>query len=355
MLMEQTPSQQNWQPYNSLKRPGVMRLWSYQAVAHGADTVMFFQLRRSFGACEKYHGAVIEHVGHEDTRVFRECAALGRELGELGDRLLDSEVHAEAALLFDIDTWNAVEITSGPSVDLNYLDQAQKYYKAFYDQNIAVDVLSPLSDFSSYKILVAPVLYMLKPGVAERIEAFVQSGGTFITTFFSGIVNENDLVTLGGYPGKLRSLLGLWVEEIDSLLPEMRNSVNISETFGHVAGTYECGLLCDLLHLEGARAIGTYGTDFYAGMPALTVHSFGEGEAYYVATAPEQKLLLGDLVQTLCEKHHIAAPFQADAGVELAQRVKEDQVYTFVLNHNSHAAAISLGNTEYIDLLTSRR
>lgn len=316
---------------------------------------MFFQLRRSFGACEKYHGAVIEHVGHEDTRVFRECAALGRELGELGDRLLDSEVHAEAALLFDIDTWNAVEITSGPSVDLNYLDQAQKYYKAFYDQNIAVDVLSPLSDFSSYKILVAPVLYMLKPGVAERIEAFVQSGGTFITTFFSGIVNENDLVTLGGYPGKLRSLLGLWVEEIDSLLPEMRNSVNISETFGHVAGTYECGLLCDLLHLEGARAIGTYGTDFYAGMPALTVHSFGEGEAYYVATAPEQKLLLGDLVQTLCEKHHIAAPFQADAGVELAQRVKEDQVYTFVLNHNSHAAAISLGNTEYIDLLTSRR
>src|SRR4030095_12941733 len=190
MLMEQTPSQQNWQPYNSLKRPGVMRLWSYQAVAHGADTVMFSQLRRSFGACEKYHGAVIEHVGHEDTRVFRECAALGRELDLLGDRLLDSEVHAEAALLFYLDTENAVEITSGPSVDLNYLDQAQKYYKAFYDQNVAVDVLSPLSDFSKYKIVVAPVLYMLKPGVAERIEAFVRDGGTFITTFFSGIVNE---------------------------------------------------------------------------------------------------------------------------------------------------------------------
>ncbi|WP_141504607.1 beta-galactosidase [Paenibacillus luteus] len=353
MLMEQTPSQQNWQPYNSLKRPGVMRLWSYQAVAHGADTVMFFQLRRSFGACEKYHGAVIEHVGHEDTRVFRECAALGRELDLLGDRLLDSEVQAEVALLFDIDTWNAVEITSGPSVDLNYLDQAQKYYKAFYDQNIAVDVLSPLSDFSKYKILVAPVMYMLKPGVAERIEAFVRSGGTFITTFFSGIVNENDIVTLGGYPGKLRSLLGLWVEEIDSLLPEMRNSIEISEAFGRVTGKYECGLLCDLLHLEGAKAIGSYGTDFYAGMPALTVNTFGEGEAYYVATAPEQRLL-NDFISTLCEKHHISAPFQAAAGIELAQRKKEEQVYTFVLNHNSHSAAIALEDAAYIDLLTNK-
>lgn len=330
-----------------------MRLWSYQAVAHGADTVMFFQLRRSFGACEKYHGAVIEHVGHEDTRVFRECAALGRELDLLGDRLLDSEVHAEVALLFDIDTWNAVEMTSGPSVDLNYLEQAQKYYKAFYDQNIAVDVLSPLSDFSKYKIVAAPVLYMLKPGVVERIEAFVRDGGTFITTFFSGIVNENDLVTLGGYPGKLRSLLGLWVEEMDSLLPEMRNSIEVGEAFGHVQGTYECGLLCDLLHLEGAKALGTYGTDFYAGMPALTVNAYGKGEAYYVATAPEQRLL-GDFVRTLCEKQQITAPFQAGAGVELAQRVKEGQTYTFVLNHNSALAAIELGQTSYTDLLTSR-
>ncbi|ANY65309.1 beta-galactosidase [Paenibacillus sp. BIHB 4019] len=353
MLMEQTPSQQNWQPYNSLKRPGVMRLWSYQAVAHGADTVMFFQLRRSIGACEKYHGALIEHVGHEHTRVFRECAQLGRELEKLGDKLLDATVQAEAALLFDIDNWNAVEITSGPSVDLNYLEQAQRYYKAFYDQNIQMDVISPLSDFSKYKIVVAPVMYMLKPGVAERIEAFVQAGGTFITTFFSGIVNENDLVTLGGYPGALRKLLGVWVEEIDSLTPDMRNTIEVGEQFGHIAGgTYECELLCDLLHLEGAEALGSYGSDFYAGMPALTVNRYGEGEAYYVATVPEQKLLSG-LVQTLCDKHGIGAPLLADAGVELAQRQKGEEAYTFVLNHNPFESKLELGEVEYTDLLTS--
>lgn len=109
MLMEQTPSQQNWQPYNSLKRPGVMRLWSYQSVAHGADTIMFFQLRRSIGACEKYHGAVIEHAGHENTRVFREVAELGKELQILGDTTLDASVESKVAIVFDWDNWWAIE------------------------------------------------------------------------------------------------------------------------------------------------------------------------------------------------------------------------------------------------------
>lgn len=354
MLMEQTPSQQNWQPYNSLKRPGVMRLWSYQAVAHGADTVMFFQLRRSFGACEKYHGAVIEHVGHGNTRVFRECAELGRELAALGDTLLDAVADNQVALLFDIDTWNAVEITSGPSVDLDYLKQAQKYYKAFYDAHIGVDVISPLSDFSKYKLVIAPVLYMLKPGVAERLEAFVQNGGTFVTTFFSGIVDENDRVRLGGYPGELRRLLGIWVEEIDSLLPEMRNRMVVQESFGMVQGEYECGLLCDLLHLEGAKALAGYGEDFYAGMPTLTVNEFGAGKAYYVAADAEERFL-ADLCQTLCTQTGIVSPFGADAGIELVQRRKDGAMYTFVLNHNKTAASIYLDKLESTDLLTGRR
>lgn len=354
MLMEQTPSQQNWQPYNSLKRPGVMRLWSYQAVAHGADTVMFFQLRRSFGACEKYHGAVIEHAGHGNTRVFRECAQLGRELEALGDTLLDAVAENQVALLFDIDTWNAVEITSGPSVDLDYLKQAQKYYKAFYDAHIGVDVISPLSDFSKYKLVIAPVLYMMKPGVAERLEAFVQNGGTFVTTFFSGIVDENDRVKLGGYPGELRKLLGIWVEEIDSLLPEMKNRMVLQGGFGHVQGEYECGLLCDLLHLEGARALAVYGEDFYAGMPALTVNAFGSGQAYYVAADAEDRMI-ADLCLTLCEQAGVAAPFGADAGIELVQRKKGGAVFTFVLNHNPTSSSIHLGGLAAEDLLTGSR
>lgn len=353
MLMEQTPSQQNWQPYNSLKRPGVMRLWSYQAIAHGADTVMFFQLRRSVGACEKYHGALIAHAGHEHTRVFKECTQLGMELQVLGDTLLDSVTESRVALLFDIDTWNAVEMTSGPNVDLDYLKQAQKYYKAFYELNVSVDVISPLSDFSKYELIIAPVMYMLKPGVSDRLKSFVKQGGTFVTSFFSGIVNENDLVTLGGYPGELRDLLGIWVEEIDSLQPEMTNKIVIDSAFGELHGEYECGLLCDLLHLEGAEALGVYGRDFYAGMPAITRHTFGQGEAYYVATDPEQRFL-EQLSKTICERLNLATTHQAPEGVEIRNRQKEDKTYTFVLNHNAYETAILLNAGSYKDLLSHR-
>ena len=229
MLMEQTPSQTNWQDYNGLKRPGVMRLLSLQAVARGADTVMFFQLRRSRGASEKYHSAVIDHAGHENTRVFREVAALGEELASMGSALLDSRVESRIGILFDWENWWAIEMSSGPSIALRYVQQVTGWHAALWEQNYAVDVVGVEDDFSPYDIIIAPVLYMVKPGLAGRLEAFVGAGGTFLTTFFSGIVNETDLVTIGGYPGELRRLLGIWVEEIDALLPGSTNSIVVKK------------------------------------------------------------------------------------------------------------------------------
>lgn len=342
MLMEQTPSQQNWQPYNSLKRPGVMRLWSYQAVAHGADTVMFFQLRRSIGACEKFHGAVIEHAGHANTRLFRETSALGHELQKLGDQLLDSRIEASVAILFDWDNWWAIDKSSGPTVALKYVEQIHKYYKALYNRNVQVDIVSVDSDLSGYKLVIAPVLYMVKPGLAAKLEQFTENGGTFVTTFFSGIVNENDLVTLGGYPGELRKLLGIWVEEIDALLPSMRNSIVMKETIGELSGSYECGMLCDLLHTEGADVLAEYGTDFYKGMPVLTRHAFGQGEAWYIASDGEESFIAG-LLQHLCQKQNIQPVLDTPAGVEAGRRVKDGQAFLFLLNHNAEAATVELG------------
>ncbi|OAX49656.1 beta-galactosidase [Paenibacillus sp. AD87] len=353
MLMEQTPSQQNWQPYNSLKRPGVMRLWSYQSVAHGADTIMFFQLRRSVGACEKYHGAVIEHVGHEHTRVFREVAELGKELQLLGDKTLDATVDAKVAIVFDWDNWWAIEKSSGPTVALNYVDQIHKYYAAFFRRNIQVDIVSVDTDISKYDIVLAPVLYMVKPGFAAKLEKFVEAGGTFLTTFFSGIVNESDIVTTGGYPGELRKLLGIWVEEIDALLPEQRNRMVMKEAYGDLQGDYGCGMLCDLLHSEGAEIIAEYGDDFYKGMPAVTRNTFGQGEAWYVASDPEDRFLDGLLGQLAATKN-IASLLDTPEGVEVTARTKDGQQYLFVMNHNATAQSYDLGKAEAHDLLTDR-
>lgn len=199
ILMEQTPSVTNWLPYNALKRPGVMRLWSYQAIAHGSDSVMFFQMRRSIGACEKYHGALIDHAGHEHTRVFREMAELGAELAALGGEVIGSRIEARAAVLFDWDNWWAVEYSAGPSCMLHYLDEARNYYKALFAQNIPVDIIGCSDDFSKYSVIFAPILYMVKPGVDTRLCEFVKAGGRFVTTYFSGYVDEHDLVVTGGY------------------------------------------------------------------------------------------------------------------------------------------------------------
>ncbi|PJN50965.1 Beta-galactosidase BgaP [Paenibacillus sp. GM1FR] len=353
MLMEQTPSQQNWQPYNSLKRPGVMRLWSYQSVAHGADTIMFFQLRRSIGACEKYHGAVIEHAGHENTRVFREVAELGKELQILGDTTLDASVESKVAIVFDWDNWWATEKSSGPTVALNYVDQIHKYYAAFFRRNIQVDIVSVDTDLSKYDIVLAPVLYMVKPGFAAKLEKYVEAGGTFLTTFFSGIVNENDLVTTGGYPGELRKLLGIWVEEIDALLPEQKNRIVLKETYGDLQGEYGCGMLCDLLHSEGAEVIAEYGDDFYKGMPVVTRNTFGQGEAWYVASDPDERFLDGLLGQLAAAKN-VESLLETPEGVEVSARTKDGRPYLFVMNHNATTQSYDLGTAKAHDLLTNR-
>ncbi|MGO4106910.1 beta-galactosidase [Paenibacillus sp. YAF4_2] len=352
MLMEQTPSQQNWQPYNSLKRPGVMRLWSYQAVARGADTILFFQLRRSVGACEKYHGAVIEHVGHEHTRVFRECAELGAELGKLGDTLLDSRVKAKVAILFDWENWWAIEMSSGPTIALKYVDEAHKFYDALYRAGIAAEVVSVEADLSGYDLVIAPVMYMVKQGVADKLEKFVEAGGSVISTYFSGIVNETDLVTLGGYPGELRKLFGIWAEEIDALLPSQRNRIVLSDNTLGSKTEYECGMICDLIHSEGAEVKAVYGDDFYRGMPALTVNKFGAGEAWYLATSPEAAFLQEWLPQ-LCAARGIEplVPTTPE-GVETTIRTKDGQDYLFVLNHKADSVTVDLGQHSGINLLT---
>ena len=355
LLMEQTPSQQNWQAHNALKRPGVMRLWSYQAMAHGADSVMYFQWRRSRGATEKYHGAVVEHEGTDRPRVFQEVAQLGRELEALGTRTLGGRVPARAAVLFDWENWWAIEYSSGPSVDLKYVPQCQAYFRALHGLNVPADVVSPEADLSGYDLVIAPVLYVVKPGIAEKLEEFTRRGGTFVTTFFSGIADETDLVYLGGYPGPLRNLLGIWAEEIDALTPQQSNSVVFETPFGGLSGSYPCRLLCDRVHAEGADVLATYGSDFYAGEPAVTVNRFGAGRAYYLATALDADALSA-FMQKLCDELGIMPSLPGvPPGVEVMPRIcPSGETLTYLLNHNAQAVSVPLPEGEHNDLLTGQ-
>jgi beta-galactosidase len=341
LLMEQTPSQVQWRPYNPLKRPGVLRLWSYQAVAHGSDAVMYFQWRQSRGAAEKYHGAVVSHAGHEHTRVFGEVAALGGELEDLGAAILGTRLPARVALVFSWPNWWNVEYQPGPSSGLNYVEEVLGYYRALWDRNIAVDVVSPDSDLTGYALVIAPLLNMVSAEQGAALTRYVEQGGTFLTTFFSGVVDENDRAWLGGYPGPLRRMLGIWVEEFDPLEPDMRNRVLVPPGGRLPAGSYDCDLWCDLVHLEGAHALATYEEDFYAGRPAITEHRFGQGRALYVATRPAPPLIAA-LIEGLLDDLGVAAPLEAPAGVEVTRREGNGQSFLFVLNHNSIPVHVAL-------------
>lgn len=346
-LMEQTPSVSNWQPYCTLKRPGVMRLLSLQAMAHGADTVMFFQMRRSIGACEKYHSAVIEHAGHEHTRVFREVAALGNELKTLGAATLGGRTDARVALLFDWENWWAVEYSAGPSDGINYQTECLRFYEALHGMNIGVDIIGAQQDLDRYDIVIAPMLYMIKPGVAERLKAYVSGGKTLVCTYLCGYTDENDRVITGGYPGPLRELLGIWVEETDALPPDCQNTLQRQD------GTqYPAYLLCDLLHSEGAEVLARYTEDFYAGMPALTRNRCG-GDAYYIATASSPEFYR-DFLAGLCHEKQITPPMTVPAGVEVTRRVSENGSCLYLLNHTAQKQEIPL-NEEFTNLLCGRR
>lgn len=331
LLMEQTPSQQNWQPFNSIKRPGVMRLQSYQAIAKGADSVMFFQMRRSIGACEKFHSAVIDHVGTSETRVFRECAALGDELKRIGGRILGSTVTNRAAIIFDWENWWALEYSSGPSNHLDYLKQVESFYQLFNHLKVGVDFVHPESDLSQYELVVAPCLYMLSLRGADNITAFTRDGGSLVTTFLSSIVDDSDRVHPGGYPGPLKEVLGIWVEEFDALPPGKSNSVSFT---GFERESSRCDLICDVIHCRGAETLAVYNDDYYKGFPAVTRHQYGGGEALYIGTALSRDALEFLLKEKILKSQHpLWKKVTVRDNVEGEIRSHKDEDLLFLLNH----------------------
>ena len=202
------------------------------------------------------------------------------------------------------------------------------------------------ADFSKYKVIAAPVLYMIKDGMKEKLEEFVENGGTLITTFMSGIVNQSDNVYLGGYPGPLRKMAGVWVEEIDALAPEQSNTVRFAD------GTeYKCNLLCDLMHTEGAEVLASYESDFYAGMPAVTKNSYGKGKVYYVATQFEAAGL-AKVLDEVTKESAVSGVIAEKTGLEITCRESDTTRFYFVMNFTDKEQVLPVSLAGKTDLIT---
>ncbi len=346
ILMEQTPNQQNWQDYNALKRPGVMRLHSYQALAHGADALLFFQFRQSRGGCEKFHSALVPHSGSVSTRIGNELKKLGAELEALGDTVAGGRFQTKAALLVDWQSWWGCDYSSGPSVELEYLKILRQYYQAVFEIHIAVDIVSVDDDFSGYSLLVAPALYMISASNAAKIADFVKQGGHFVTTLMSGIVDENDQVYGGGTPGAFRELLGISYDESDALFPHMRNRIRDRKS----GDCFECSILCDLVNPHTAEVIAEYDSDFYTGHAALTDNTYGAGSAMYIGTLPDIEYLKRILLEKAASAQ-IVPLVRAPGCLEATVRNNKNGSFLFLLNHGEEEVQVCFDAVSATDVL----
>lgn len=323
LLMESTPSLVNWHPFNKLKRPGVHLLTSLQAIACGADSVQYFQWRKGRGSYEQYHGAVIDHLGTDDTRVFRDVAQVGEALARLAP-VAGSTIRAEAAVLFNWSNRWAIDNMAGLSQSRKqYEDTCRRQYGCLTGLGLETDVVSPMADLSGYRLVSAPMLYLLHEGEAQRLEKYVREGGILVLTYLTGYVDQDTLNYLGGFPGDgMKDWTGLISEEIDTLYPSDSNTARFTDGTEAAIRDY-----CEVLRVKDAEVMAVYGADFYAGTPVVTRRSVGKGQVWYVAARLSDEGMTHVYALALPGTRYVPA-----SPVEHHMRSAGDVCYDFYLN-----------------------
>jgi len=338
-LMESVPSTTNWQPVSKNKKPGMHLLSSLQAVAHGSDTVMYFQWRQSRGAAEKFHGAVVGHDGRSDNRFYAETAEIGAVLEKLAE-VQGVYKEKQAAIVMDWDNKWALEDARGPrQCGMGYWQELQRHYNGLARCGYTVDFVNEKGSLDGYGLVVAPMLYLLREDFAQKLREFTAAGGTLVVTYWSGVVNETDLCWLGDAPHGLTDVLGLRRAEIDSLYDsETRRCVAVEGTgLPDATGTTLCEIAAPLDGQKSAAPLLVYDEDFFKGVPAVTVNSFGKGKAYYLASRFEKEFYR-PFYKTVCKGLFTPAwPEELPQGV-LANRRGG---FTFLQNFNRTPATVS--------------
>lgn len=350
LMMESTPSLVNWKPINKLKKPGVNILSSLQAIAHGSDSVQYFQWRKSRGSSEKLHGAVVDHCGHENTRVFKEVSELGAILKKLDD-VVGSYTKTDVAIIFDYENLWALNDAQGYNRnDKKLIDTLHKFYKPFWKRGINTEIISYEDDFSKYSLIVAPMLYMVNDTLIEKFDEYVKSGGTLVATYMLGLVNENDLCYLGGWPGgKLKDIFGIWNEEVDSLYPNEHNGIRTNDGKEYKVIDY-----CELIHANTAKVLATYTDDFYKGMPTVCLNHYGKGKAYYIACRDTGDFT-DDFLGKLIAQNNIAKSIDIDLpnGVTAQSRENGKNKFIFLQNYNDFDVQLTLDN-QYFEIISDQ-
>ncbi|MDH6136688.1 beta-galactosidase [Kitasatospora sp. MAA4] len=340
LLMEQAPSAVSWRTVNLPKRPGLQRLWSLQALARGADGIMYFQWRASAAGAEKFHSAMLPHRGTA-SRGWQETVRFGAELRRLAE-VAGSRLRGQVAVVLDWDSWWALELDEHPSARMRWLDLLRPWYAALFERGVTIDFVRPGASLDGYRAVLAPNLYLLTEEGAHWLARYVHGGGTLVCGPFSGISDRDDHVHAGGPPGPLRPLLGVVVDEPWPIADGAWTTVRSP------SGELRATLWSEWLETEGAETLARYVCGDLAGRPAVTRNVHGAGAAWYVGChlgtdiAALLDLALGPTVTAL----------PLPPGVEATRRRAGDGTdYLFLLNHGPDSVQLTL-DAAGTDLLT---
>lgn len=346
-VMEQQSGPGGWEHISVNPRPGELRLWAYQGIAHGADGIVFFRWRTCrFGTEEYWHG-VLDHHGQPGRR-YQEIQQMGHEIQRLGEQIVKSTPHPKVAMLLSYDSRFAFQIQQN-NPQFSYPEHFLTYYRAFHAQQVPVEIVSPSDDFSSYAMLVAPALHVLPEELAEKITRFVESGGTLIVSMRTGVKDKANAVVDRPLPGLLSKVCGVEVEEYDSLASNMGNTLEFTLPALVSKPPVGAGVWCDVLKPTRADVVARYCQDYYAGKPAITRNRYGDGQAIYVGTAGDASLYK-ILIEWLLEQTAIRPLLAVPAGVEVVERWQAERRFLFLLNHTDRTHEIPL-DRQYRDLL----
>ncbi len=345
MIMEEQSGKAGQSSFSPQPENGQVRLWTYQAIAHGAMGVNYFRWdTATFGAEEYWHG-ILNH-DRSKSPAYDEIRQTVKELKALGSEVLYSQYAAQAALIFDYDCSWAIKIQPGHYA-LDYMTQITAWYGVISSSHCGIDVIAPEADLSRYKIVFAPLAYVMSEKEAARIKSFVQAGGMFVTNFRLGVKTESSQIVRTPLPGLLRDVMGVTVEDYVPIY-SAKNGVKFSQALAGPDG--ECGLWTDILQPSGAEVLASYTAGSHAGQAAITMNSLGTGKAVYIG-ADLDAGSLGRVLRTLSGMAGVKSPLEVPAGVELTVRKAGDKQWIFVLNHTSSSQSVSIPKS-FTDLLT---
>lgn len=330
-VMEQQASVTGWEILGPTPRPGQIALWSMQSVAHGADTIVYFRWRSCPMGTEQFWHGILPHSGIPG-RSYYEIKDLIQKVKPLMQEIHGTLPQAKVAIVYSYEQNYAFQIQPHHP-ELRYVDHLMTFYKELHQRHIAVDFVQELEDWSGYDLVIDPLSYLMGPDQESHCRDYVKNGGKLVMTMRTGVKSRNDLCLIDqALPGNLSDLLGVKIHDYDCL----RSS---EVKLAYQGKSYQGSKWADILSPTTAQTLATYHSEFYAGQAAITVNTYGTGQAYYVGTELDCEMM-HEFIELFADE--ITRLPQSPAGVEIVSRESEARRYYFVLNHRAETVTLDL-------------